>query len=219
METLKKTRDSAGIPNTNPFFFASKSSDGYLNSWPAMKAMIDGAAVDHPGNISSTRLRKYIATVCEVFDLKEGETQWLANHMGHKLHIHRDFFGLHESRSCILMAVDFGEARKYKGKSLNEIDLEDITFKSAEVESNEEVDINKGTANSVVESCHSELKNEKSVSLKRKRALVFSSSSDEENFVQATKSKPQQSLMDFSRATNAEECISYILSGQGLSFG
>ena len=117
------------------------------------------------------------------------------------------------------MAVDSGEARKYKGKSLNKIALEDITFQSAEVGSNEEVDINEGTTNSEVESCHSELKNEKPVSLKRKRALVLSSSSDEENFVQATKSKPQQSLIYFSRATNAEECISYILSGQGLSFG
>ena len=48
MKTLKKTRDSAGIPNTNPFFFASISSDGYLNSWPAMKAVVDSAAVDHP---------------------------------------------------------------------------------------------------------------------------------------------------------------------------
>ena len=58
METLKKTRDSAGITNTNPYFFASKSSDGYLNSWQAMKAAVDGAAVHHQGNISSTRLRK-----------------------------------------------------------------------------------------------------------------------------------------------------------------
>ena len=151
--------------------------------------------------------------------------QWLANHMDHKLHIHRDFYCLHEFTveiakvSRILMAVDSGEARKYKGKSLNKIALEDITFQSAEVGSNEEVDINKGTTNSEVESCHSELKKEKPVSLKRKRVPVLSSSSDEENFVQATKSKPQQSLIYFSRATNAEECISYILSGQGLSFG
>ena len=80
METLKKTRDSAGIPYTNPFFFASKSLDGFLNSWQAMKAVVDGAAVDHLGNISSARLRKYIAKVCQVLDLKEGEMQWLANH-------------------------------------------------------------------------------------------------------------------------------------------
>ena len=79
-----------------------------------MKAVVDGADVDHPENISSARLRKYIATVCQVFDLKEGEMQWLANHMGHELHIHRDFYRPHESTveiakvSRILMAVDSG---------------------------------------------------------------------------------------------------------------
>ena len=143
--------DSADIPNTKPFFFARKSSDGYLHSWQAMKAVVDDAAVNHQGNISSTGLRKYIATVCQVFDLKEEEMQWLANHMDHELHTHRDFYRPHEFTfeidkvSCILMAVDFSEARKYKGKSLNEIALEDISFKSAEVGSNEEVDINEGT--------------------------------------------------------------------------
>ena len=122
MKTLKKTRDIADIPNTNPFFFASISSDGYLNSWPAMKAVVDSAAVDHPGNISSTRLRKYIATVCQVFDLKEEKMQWLANHMDNKLHTHRDFYRPHESTfeidkvSRILMAVDSGEARNIKEK-------------------------------------------------------------------------------------------------------
>ena len=156
-----------------------------------MKAVVNGAAVDHLGNISSTRLRKYIATVCQVFDLKEGEMQWLTNHMGHELHIHRDFYRLHESTieiakvSRILMAVDSGEARKYKGKSLNEIALKDISFQSAEIGSDEEVYMNEGTANSEFESCHSESKNKKSVSLKRKRAPVLSGSSDEENFVQA----------------------------------
>ena len=120
--------------------------------------------------------------------------------MGHELHIHRDFYRLHESTveiakvSRILIAVDSGEARKYKGKSLNEIAIEDISFESAQVGSNEEVDMNEGTANSEVESCHSESENEKSVSLKRKRAPLLSSSSDEENFVQAKNSKPQQSL-------------------------
>ena len=113
-----------------------------------------------------------------MFDLKEEKMQWLANHMDHELHTHRGFYRPHESTfeidkvSRILMTVDSGEARKYKGKSLNEISLEDISFKSAEVGSDEEVDINEGTANSEVESCHSEWKEEKSVSLKRKRAPV-----------------------------------------------
>ena len=82
--------------------------------------------------------------------------------------------------------------------------------------------MNEGTANSEVESCHSESENEKSVSLKRKRAPVLSGSSDEENFVQAKKEQTTTKFkkkVDYSRATNAKECISYILSGQGLSFG
>ena len=44
---------------------------------------------------------------------------------------------------------------------MNEIALEDISFQSAEVGSDEEVDMNEGTANSEVESCHSEAENEK----------------------------------------------------------
>ena len=61
----------------------------------------------------------------------------------------------------------------------------------AVVDGGAEVDINVGTANNEVESGHSEW--EKSVSLKRKRDPVLSSSSDEENFVPAKKRKPQQS--------------------------
>ena len=134
METLIKTREYVGIPEKNPFFFASKSVDGYLNSWQALKAVVDGANVNNPASISSTRLRKYIATVCQLFDLKEGEMEWLANHMGHELNIHRDFYRLHESTveiakvSRVLMAIDAGQARKYTGKSLNEIGLDDIDF-------------------------------------------------------------------------------------------
>ena len=105
---------------------------------------------------------------------------------------------------------------------MNEISLEDISFKSAEVGSDEEVDINEGTADSEVESCHSEWKEEKSLSLKRKRAPVLSSSSDKEKFVPAKKEQTTTKFKkkaNYSRATNAEECISYILSGKGSSFG
>ena len=140
MDVLAKTRDAVGIPERNPFFFASRSLDGYLNSWQAMKSVVDDKNVESPMSISSTRLRKYIATVCQLFDLKEGEMEWLANHMGHELNIHRDFYRLHESTveiakvSRVLMAIDAGQAGKYSGKSLNQIGLGDIAFQSEELE-------------------------------------------------------------------------------------
>ncbi|GFS04920.1 histone-lysine N-methyltransferase SETD7 [Elysia marginata] len=65
--------------------------------------------------------------------------EWLANHMGHELNIHRDFYRLHEFTveiakvSRMLMAIDAGQARRYTGKSLNEIGLEDIAFQPEEL--------------------------------------------------------------------------------------
>ncbi|GFS12156.1 hypothetical protein ElyMa_004852400 [Elysia marginata] len=121
MGALFNTRNAVGIPEKNTYFFASKSVDGYLNSWQALRAVVESAGIENPESISSTRLRKYIATVCQLFDLKEVEMEWLANHMGHELNIHSDFYRLHESTveiakvSRMLMTIDAGQARRYTG--------------------------------------------------------------------------------------------------------
>ncbi|GFO21827.1 fimbriae recombinase [Plakobranchus ocellatus] len=52
LNALVRTREAVGIPERNPFFFASKSLDGYLNSWQAMKAVVDEANVENPMSIS-----------------------------------------------------------------------------------------------------------------------------------------------------------------------
>lgn len=83
----------------------------------------------HPELITATKLRKYIATVCQVFDLTETEVDWLARHLGHDIRVHRDFYRLHESAieltkvSRLLLAVEKGEASTFSGKRLNEINI------------------------------------------------------------------------------------------------
>ena len=63
-------------------------------------------------------------------DLQQGELEWLSNHMGHELQIHREFHHLHESTveiakvGRLLMAVDAGELAKYKGKKFEDITLD-----------------------------------------------------------------------------------------------
>ena len=82
-----------------------------------------------PTNITSTKLRKYIATISHILSLKETEIDWLARHLGHDIQVHRDFYRLHESTreiakgSKFLFTVDQGETKKFAGKSLAEIDL------------------------------------------------------------------------------------------------
>jgi hypothetical protein len=66
MTTLVTHRSICGIPQTNPYFFATPSEKGYLNGWQAMRCVSEAAGLKCPQLIHSTRLRKYIATVSQV---------------------------------------------------------------------------------------------------------------------------------------------------------
>lgn len=71
-----------------------------------------------------------MATVCQIFNLSENEYDWLARHLGHDIRVHRDFYRLQENAveltkvSRLLMAVDQGEAHKFAGKPLKDINVE-----------------------------------------------------------------------------------------------
>ena len=73
-----------------------------------------GLNLKNPKAITSTHLRKHIATVCKVLHLEEKELDWLAWHMGCDIRILREYYRLHESTtelakvSKILAIVDEG---------------------------------------------------------------------------------------------------------------
>ena len=51
--------------------------------------------------IRSTQLRKYCVTVSHIADLTDKDLRWLAEHLGHNLDIHREYYTLRESTwSC-----------------------------------------------------------------------------------------------------------------------
>ena len=128
METLKKTRDGAAIPKTNPFFFASKSSDEYLNTW-LMVLMLITREISLQQDFAT--LQQYVKCLIR----KKGNCNgWLITWATSSIFIETSIVSMNPAKvSRILMVVDSAEARKYKGKSLNEIALEDISFQSAEV--------------------------------------------------------------------------------------
>ena len=78
------------------------------------------------------KLRKYMATVSQIFELKEGEIEWLARHLTHDIRVHREFYRLHDSSvelakvSKLLLAVESGKPGSWKGCKLDEINLEMI---------------------------------------------------------------------------------------------
>lgn len=82
-----------------------------------------------PEAIRSTKVRKYTATVAQVLDLSGNEVEWLANHMGHDLSIHKQYYRLQDHTlelakiSKLLLAIDKGSS-DLVGMKLDEISLQ-----------------------------------------------------------------------------------------------
>lgn len=130
IDLLLKTRKSAGISNKNPYVFARNGNLlECIRGHDCLRKCCEQAQLNSPENINGTKLRKYVATVVQIINLTENETDWLARHLGHDIRVHRDFYRLHESAveltkvSRLLMAVDSGQVNKFAGKKLDEIEL------------------------------------------------------------------------------------------------
>ena len=134
IDLLNHTRAQLGIPKTNPYVFArpTKQSLGYIRACDCLKRFTKECQppLSNPEYVTSTKLRKYIATISQVLALKETEVDWLARHLGHDIKVHREFYRLHESTieiakvSKLLLAVDSGRAGCWAGKSLSDINID-----------------------------------------------------------------------------------------------
>lgn len=125
------------IPQENKFVFAraTKGSLDHLRGWDSVSDNVKEvqASLKKPKEITSTKLRKYVATVSQAAALTEVDVDWLARHLGHDVRLHREFYQLHESTtelakvSKLLMAVDSGNIRGVVGKSLVEMIVKSIS--------------------------------------------------------------------------------------------
>ena len=126
------TKRPSTIPSANEFVFAraTKGSLGHLRGWDCVSANVKEVqgSMKEPKAITSTKLRKYVATVSQTAALTE--VDWLARHLGHDIRVHREFYRLHESStelakvSKLLLAVDSGNINKMAGKSLTDMSIE-----------------------------------------------------------------------------------------------
>ena len=67
MQLLVNTCSRCGVAEENSYFFASDSKDGHLDSWLVLHNMSVTAGVTSPRLITSRRLRKYVATLAQVW--------------------------------------------------------------------------------------------------------------------------------------------------------
>lgn len=78
----------------------------------------------NPEYLRSTHLRKHIATLSQVLNLKNNELDQRANFFGHNIRVHRDFYRLPEATtemakiSKLLLAMEKGTLGEFQGKLL-----------------------------------------------------------------------------------------------------
>lgn len=98
--------------------------------------------------LTSTRLRKHLATMTQLFTMTELELEQLATFMGHTLSVHKNNYRLPSDVyqtakiSKLLLLMEDGKADEYQGKTLDEIELNmDEEVIGNEIEKQEVVDM------------------------------------------------------------------------------
>ncbi|XP_038063145.1 uncharacterized protein LOC119733850, partial [Patiria miniata] len=136
VDMLNATREAAGVSPNNKYVFgrAFCNSPFQAKASDCLRKYSSLCGAKHPKTLRSTKLSKHIATMSQLLSLKENVLDMLASYMGHDVRIRREFYRLPESTlqlakvSKVLLMMEKGETSKYKGKSLDEIDvsLEDV---------------------------------------------------------------------------------------------
>ncbi|XP_064621670.1 uncharacterized protein LOC135484280 [Lineus longissimus] len=134
IELLISKRKDVGVAAENPYVFARAhmSAKTPMRGSDCLRNISKACGASQPEALTSTRLRKHIATMSQILNLKDNELDMLANYMGHDIRVHREYYRLPDDTlqmtkvSRLLLAMERGVA-SYAGKSLEEIVMDPET--------------------------------------------------------------------------------------------
>ena len=127
-----KLRAAVGVNVNNQYVFAipMMQSLQYLRGSDAIRKHVQLSNLQCPESVTSTKLRKHIATLCQILNLQTRELEMLAGSGGHRTAIYEEYYRLpkdiSEIAKCgkILMMMDKGKIGGFIGKTLDKIDID-----------------------------------------------------------------------------------------------
>ena len=133
LQVIMSKRASIGVPASNHFVFAKSSSDKHLRGSDVLRKYADECEAKSPETLRGTSLRKHVATLSQVMNLRDNELDVIAQFMGHNIKIHRDYYRLPSELlqtakvAKLLLAIETGQQERLTGQSLDDvhIDLEE----------------------------------------------------------------------------------------------
>lgn len=129
MNHLVKKRNVCQVHTDNIYLFARPGVLSHYRGSDCLRRYAHQCGAKYPEALTSTRLRKQVATLSTVLNLKDNEMDQLANFLGHDIRVHREFYRLPDSTlqlakvSKLLMAMEKGQLKNLQGKGLDEIEI------------------------------------------------------------------------------------------------
>jgi len=128
VDLLLEKRHVVNVAQMNDFVFARPNSLSHIRGSDVLRTFASECGAEAPHTLRSTKLRKHVATISQVINLKNNELDVLAQFLGHNIKVHRDYYRLPSDVlqtakiAKILMALDNGE--QLAGKSLDDIHID-----------------------------------------------------------------------------------------------
>ncbi|XP_070174147.1 uncharacterized protein [Littorina saxatilis] len=146
-ETLIASRQEAGIPETNNFVFSQScfghgDRNGHIRGSDTLKIHCQQADLQHPELITSTSLRKHVATMTQLYNLADNELDVVAQFLGHDIRTHRRYYRLPSAAlqvtkvAKLLIQLEKGEITN--PTSLDSVDISDDIIVDEENDDDEE---------------------------------------------------------------------------------
>lgn len=145
IDELLKTRDGVGIAEGNPYIFSQPffASESHMAGHSCLREAVVSSQAKEPSSLTSTKLRKHIATVSQILNLTDHELDQVCSFMGHDVRVHREYYRLPEDTlqlakvSRLLIAMDGGKIAEFKGKPLENVAVD---FEVDELEESDNAD-------------------------------------------------------------------------------
>lgn len=97
MELLVQNRRNCDVLDENPYMFGRPQTHNHFRGSDIIREMAQNCGAKHPAALSSTKLRKHMATMSKVLNLKDNEMDNLADFLGHDIsRVHRQYYRLPE---------------------------------------------------------------------------------------------------------------------------
>ncbi|XP_063781021.1 uncharacterized protein LOC134929192 [Pseudophryne corroboree] len=130
MEILTEKRAECGVTPENFYMFARPAALSHFRGSDCIRLYARECGAKHPEALSSTRLRKHVATLSRVLNLSDTEMDQLADFLGHDIRVHRQYYRLPEGTlqlaklSKLFVALEQGRMAEFRGRSLEEISID-----------------------------------------------------------------------------------------------